>query len=162
MKKSIGLLVLVMVLMSCNSGKKNNDIYSSVGESSKKSNHPGKKLMETNCYICHSPTANHDDRIGPPMIAIKKHYINDNTTKEEFVASIQAWIKNPNEEDARMFGAVKRFGVMPKQAFPEESIIQIAEYMYDFEIEQPEWFEAHFNKKSGNQNGQGMGKRKGK
>ncbi|WP_178988682.1 c-type heme family protein [Winogradskyella schleiferi] len=162
MKKGIGLLVLVMILMSCNSGKKNNDAYSSVDKSSKASNHPGKKLMETNCYICHSPTATEDIRIGPPMIAIKKHYKNDNTTKEEFIASMQAWIKNPNEEDARMFGAVKRFGVMPKQAFPEETIAQISEYMYDFEIEQPEWFEAHFNKERGNGQGMGNGKEKGK
>lgn len=78
------------------------------------------------------------------MIAIKKHYINENTTKEEFVASMQAWIKNPNKEDAKMFGAVKRFGVMPKKAFPEKTIAQIADYMYDFQIEQPEWFEDHY------------------
>lgn len=120
--------------------------------------HPGKTLMETNCYVCHSPTGNHDDRIGPPMIAIKKHYIDSNTSKEEFIASMQAWIKNPNESDAKMFGAVKRFGVMPKQAFPEETIKQISEYMYDFDIEQPEWFEDHYKE----QNGKGHGKGKGK
>lgn len=125
-------------------------------------NHPGKKLMETNCYVCHSPTASHDDRIGPPMVAIKRHYIDDETTKEQFIEDIQAWIKNPNETDARMRGAVRRFGVMPKQAFPEETIEKIADYMYDFEIDQPEWFEDHFNEEKGKHNGNGQGKGKGK
>lgn len=92
------------------------------------------------------------------MIAIKKHYLNNQTTKEDFVASMQAWIKNPNAEDAKMYGAVKRFGVMPKQAFPEETIAKIADYMYDFDIEQPEWFEEHYNNENGNKSGKGMGK----
>jgi hypothetical protein len=124
--------------------------------------HPGKKLMEIHCYTCHSPTASQNNRIGPPMIAIKKHYLNDDTTKEEFIAAIQTWIKNPNVSNAKMFGAIKRFGVMPKQEFPEETIKLIAEYMYDYNIDEPNWFEAHFNKERGKNKGQGMGKGMGK
>ena len=158
--KNIGLLVLFAVLtISCNNSK--NKEYSALEKQMETINHPGKKLMETNCYTCHSPTETHDDRIGPPMIAIKKHYISDETTKEEFIASIQAWIKNPNEEDAKMFGAVRRFGVMPKQTFPEETIKQIADYMYDFDIDQPEWFEDHFNGEKGKHKNKGMGRGKG-
>ena len=59
-----------------------------------------------------------------------------------------------------MFGAVKRFGVMPKTPYPEETIKQIADYMFDFDIEQPEWFEDHFNEEKGK--GQGMRNGKGK
>ena len=50
------------------------------------------------------------------------------------------------------------FGVMPMQAFPEETIEKIADYMYDFEIDQPEWFEDHFNEEKGKHNGNGQGK----
>ena len=142
MKRIFLLSFLSIFICGCNNSKKRN--YTAFEDQQRAKNHPGKKLMETNCYTCHSPTGGHDKRIGPPMIAIKKHYINENTTKEEFVASIQTWIKNPNEKDAKMFGAVKRFGVMPKQAFPEKTISQIADYMYDFEIEQPDWFEDHY------------------
>ena len=28
--------------------------------------HLGKKLMETNCYVCHSTTATEENRIAPP------------------------------------------------------------------------------------------------
>ena len=163
--KVLYILLVPIVFMSCNS--KNKDSVSYGAKSSNKEaafEHPGKKLMETNCYVCHGPTASQDDRIGPPMIAIKKHYINDETTKEDFVATMQAWIKNPNEANTKMRGAVRRFGVMPKQAFPEETIEKISDYMFDNTIEQPEWFEAHFNEEmaKGKGKGKGMGKGQGK
>ncbi|WP_225035707.1 DUF3365 domain-containing protein [Winogradskyella sp. SM1960] len=157
MKNIIGLLVLTAFLMSCNSVKKENDLYSKANKETVSKDHPGKKLMETNCYLCHSATASHDDRIGPPMIAIKRHYINSETTKAEFTEAMQAWIKNPNEEDAKMPGAVRQYGVMPKQYFPEETIAQISEYMFDFEIDQPEWFENHYNEERGKGKGKGKG-----
>ena len=150
------ILFISVFILSCNNSK-NKDL-SAFEKSMQANNHPGKKLMETNCYVCHSPTASHDDRIGPPMVAIKRHYIDDETTKEQFISDLKAWIKNPNEADAKMRGAVRRFGVMPKQAFPEETIEKIADYMYDFEIDQPEWFEDHFNEEKGKHNGNGRGK----
>ncbi|NRR92491.1 DUF3365 domain-containing protein [Winogradskyella undariae] len=154
MKNSILILVLVLVSVSCNSNKKEENSYSKVNKI--ESDHPGKKLMETNCYVCHSSTASETDRIGPPMIAIKRRYLRNEMTKEQFTASMQAWIKNPLEENAKMLGAVKRYGVMPKQHFPEETIAEISEYMFDFEIDQPEWFEEHYNKGNRNQKGRGM------
>ncbi|MEZ4797883.1 MAG: c-type cytochrome [Flavobacteriaceae bacterium] len=145
MKNKIQLSIVLAGLMflSCKEQTQNKTEYLAVNSISQLSEHPGKKLMETYCYVCHNPTASHDNRLAPPMIAIKKHYTNSDTTKEEFVNSIQAWIKNPNIEDAKMFGAVRRFGVMVKQPFPEDEIKLIAEYMFDNDIEQPEWFEQH-------------------
>ncbi|MUU77475.1 c-type heme family protein [Winogradskyella endarachnes] len=158
MKNILGFVVLVLFLVSCNSSNKN-DPYSKANKAvAATKEHPGKKLMETNCNICHSPTAAENNRIGPPMIAIKRHYIDSGTTKEEFISAMQAWIKNPNAKDAKMLGAIKRFGVMPKQAYPEKTIEQISEYLYDFEIEQPDWFEAHYNEEMGNQKGTRNGK----
>ena len=160
MKNSIALLVLALILVSCNANQKDKNSYGNVKKVASEAEHPGKKMMETNCYLCHSVTADQNNRIGPPMIAIKKHYIDSKTTKEEFVKSIQAWIKNPNIDDAKMPGAVRQFGVMPKQYFPEETIAQIADYIYDFEIEQPEWFESHFNSERGHGKGKGKVKMK--
>jgi cytochrome c2 len=144
MKTTI-FLVSALVFLSCNNQENKAYLVADVIELQMQQDHPGKKLMEANCYVCHSPSASHDDRIGPPMIAIKKHYLNQGITKDQFTEAMQAWIKNPNAEDAKMFGAVKRFGVMPKQSFPEKTIKQIADYMFDYDIEQPKWFESHFN-----------------
>jgi len=155
MKKRYGILLSFIVMMSCNNSKKESYIVKNERPEINIT-HPGKKLLETNCNICHSPTASHDERLGPPMIAIKKHYIDSETTKEDFINKIQSWIKNPNEEDAKMFGAVRRFGVMPKQSFPEETVKLIAEYLYDYDIEQPEWFEEHHRNEKGKGRQKGM------
>lgn len=122
--------------------KSNKPSYSKK-ENSKAVVHPGKKLMETKCYVCHNPSTKHDERIAPPMIAIKKHYLNKDITKKQFIASIQNWIKNPRNENAKMKGAVKKFGLMPQQYFSEETIQQIGDYMFTNEIETPKSFQKH-------------------
>ena len=68
--KYIVLILLSVFVLSCNNSK--NKELSAFEKNMQANNHPGKKLMETNCYVCHSPTASHDNRIGPPMVAIKK------------------------------------------------------------------------------------------
>lgn len=108
--------------------------------------HVGKKLMETNCYLCHSPiAAENEGRIAPPMVAIKARYIDkEGYNKEEFIAAVQSFVENPSEDKALMYGAVKKHGVMPKQVFPEGSVAKIADFMFDYQIEEPAWFAAHW------------------
>lgn len=161
MKTKLIIFISALFVFSCNNTKKE-IVYISTNSMEAEGTHPGKKLMETNCYVCHNPTADHDNRVGPPMIAVKKHYLTEGVTKQEFISAIQEWIKNPNEENAKMHGAVRRFGVMPKQVFPEETIQQIADYMFDNDIDEPEWFEAHFNSEKGKHNGMGKGNGKGR
>lgn len=95
MKKYISILpiaFLLLLLVSCNDSKKTN--YSNQADIEVKtttytaSNHPRKKLMENKCYVCHNPSTGHDGRIAPPMMAIKSHYLDDETTKEEFKTAI--------------------------------------------------------------------------
>ena len=157
MKNIIVVFTLVMFFFSCNNTKKDM-AYMSIKTLETESTHPGKKLMEINCYACHNPTASHDDRLGPPMIAVKKHYLKEGMTKQEFIVGIQNWIKNPTEDTAKMHGAVRRFGIMPKQVFSKETIEQISDYIYDNDIDQPEWFEGHFNSEKGKHKGMGKGK----
>ncbi|MDN3620921.1 DUF3365 domain-containing protein [Polaribacter undariae] len=153
--KSLTLIVVIVLVFGCKDSKK--PTYSKGNDVLETQEHAGKKLLETNCYVCHNPTTIEDNRIAPPMIAIKKRYLMGNNSKEAFIKSIQDFIKNPTAENAKMYGAVKRFGVMPKQAFPEETIKEISDYMFEFEIEKPEWFEEHYNQQHGNGNGGGKG-----
>tara|TARA_R110000868_G_scaffold145181_4_gene365257 strand:+ start:34189 stop:35175 length:987 start_codon:yes stop_codon:yes gene_type:complete len=106
--------------------------------------HNGKKLMETKCYVCHNPNASENTRIAPPMIAVKKHYIDENTTEDEFIRAIIAWTNKPAIENSKMPGAIRRFGIMPYQSYSEKDLREIASYMYAYTIDQPEWFEEHF------------------
>tara|TARA_R110000868_G_scaffold109952_2_gene298428 strand:- start:275 stop:742 length:468 start_codon:yes stop_codon:yes gene_type:complete len=148
--KSIPIVaVIVLLFVGCNNSNKMS--YAKLNPNTiQDSIYPGKRLMETNCYACHNATTTEENRIAPPMIAIKRRYILKDTSKEAFIADMQNWVKNPNEKDAKMFGAVRRFGVMQKIPYPEETIEKIAEYIYDYDIEQPVWFEAHYNKMRGN------------
>lgn len=155
MMRLLTLLIVISFIFSCKDSKRPS--YSKKKIEAKTQSHPGKKLMEANCYVCHSPSASEDNRIAPPMIAIKRRYSMGNTSKEAFINSMQNWIKNPTEDNAEMYGAVKRFGVMPKQVFPEETIKEIADYMFEFDIEKPEGFDEHYNQQHGN--GGGNGKR---
>lgn len=143
--KLIKLLAISFLIFSCN--KQGKQVYKTVYQEPSyglKTEHPGKKLLETYCYVCHNPKIpENNGRIAPPMIAIKTRYINDQTTKEEFINQVVAYAKNPTQEKAKLYGAVRRFGVMPKQQFPEGVVEQIADYIYTHQIEEPTWFKDH-------------------
>ncbi|NNJ87978.1 MAG: DUF3365 domain-containing protein, partial [Eudoraea sp.] len=83
----------------------------------------------------------------------------DQTSKEDFTKAMNTWLSDPQPEKARMRGALRRFGVMPYQPYSKESIRDIAAYLYDTDLPQPDWFEEHFQK--GHSQGKGMGKGKG-
>ena len=157
--KTLLLLTGTLLLLSCNT--KQNESYMAISSEIESivsdPEHPGKALMEKNCYACHNATTAHEDRIAPPMIAVKKHYIGEGTTKEEFTEALLNWTKEPTEDKAKMYGAVKRFGVMPYQSFPEETIRLISDYIYDYDIEEPEWFAEHHGQGQGQGKGQGNG-----
>ena len=143
-------LVVAIVLfgfVSCQKDKKEyKEIQDANPTSLQNEIHEGKKLMETHCYLCHSPNAaENEGRIAPPMVAIKARYIDkEGYNKEEFVKHVTAFVTNPTEDKALMYGAVRKHGVMPKQAFPEGSIEKIADFMFDYQIEEPKWFKAHW------------------
>ena len=145
--KSSLVLAILSLIVSCNNSKK--ESYVSMNQNTVSSeNHPGKKLLETKCYVCHNPTLGHDTRIAPPMVAVKSHYLNDDTTKEEFKNAIWNFVKEPSEDKTKMRGAVRRFGLLPYQPFTEEEIKQIVDYMYDYKIDEPDWFKEHIETES--------------
>ena len=166
--KTILMIAFLGTFLACNTNSKK--YYSAVKSDSEiaaqaiSQEYPGKKLMETNCYVCHNPKTAEADIIAPPMVAVKMHYISEETTKENFIEDMVAWSKKPSQETSKMPGAVKKFGLMPYQFFPENTIKQIAEYIYDNDIDEPEWFAEHYSKMHGDgprmkgKMGKGMGK----
>ena len=104
----------------------------------------GFSLMESSCFTCHSPNASLESRIAPPMEAIKKHYIQENTSLETFTKALITFIHNPSVENSKMPGAVDRFGLMPKISFSEAEIRKMAQYIYHTELEKPDWFDKHY------------------
>lgn len=172
--KFLATILFVILLTACNN--KNRGEYSEIAENviyseaTFNQEHPGKRLMENNCNICHNPKTAEESIIAPPMIAVKMHYTSEETTKEDFVNAMVEWAKNPSVETAKMPGAVKKFGLMPYQFYPEKTIKQIADYIFESEIDEPVWFEEHYKKMHGDrpkmkgkmQKRKGMGKRQNK
>lgn len=148
MKNAIILLITIL-FFNCGKKAKKAD-YSKKSALKKVTQIPeGKKLMESQCFLCHNVSKSHDGRIAPPMIAIKAHYIKEGTTKEDFMKEFVSFVKKPTKEKAKMRGAVKKFGVMPYQQFNENDIKKIAEYIYEYEIEEPTWFKEHWQERKG-------------
>ncbi len=108
-------------------------------------NNEGLDLYVSNCTVCHNPKANQGERIAPPMVNIKRRYSRDADNKEVFIQSFVDFLSNPSLENARMKNAIEKFGVMPNMSYSEDKIRKIAAYIYENEIESPEWLEEHMN-----------------
>lgn len=115
-------------------------------------------LFKSQCLVCHGGAPNHDELIAPPMAAVKWRYSKQYSTKQDFVDGMVSWSLNPASETALMRGAVQEFNLMPKPATKEEDLKTIAAFIYDNELEQPDWFEEHFNEMHGAGGGKGMQK----
>ncbi|MGF1534251.1 MAG: DUF3365 domain-containing protein [Bernardetiaceae bacterium] len=103
----------------------------------------GLTLIQGQCITCHSPTAGHDDRIAPPLIAVKRHYLEDSPGLETFTQDLIAFVQQPDSSRSKMPGALRRFGLMPKMDFSEEQLTAIAYYLYHADLEAPDWFAEH-------------------
>ena len=164
-KKVILLVSIVALFMSCNQTKKEG--FVSITETNKdlalltnQEPNEGYTLMKNNCYVCHNPnTASHDDILAPPFKAVKMHYNREYDNKKDFVDAMVNWVQNPEEDKALMFGAVRRFKVMPKLPLPTEDLEKIATYIYENNVEEPEWMEEHMKEHKG-EKGMGKGKMK--
>ena len=148
-KITLILSVLIAGIAACQSPSKKTEKASSPEDLA-----AGLALLKSNCYTCHTPQGGQSERIAPPMISIKRHYIDENTTKEEFTRVLIAYVQNPSEDKSKMPGARRKFGLMPAQSFSAKQLAQIAAYLYEAEIEKPDWFEKHYQEERGNQNRQ--------
>ena len=146
------LLFIIAVLVSCKDSDRPN--YTKKDANTVASNDKGEKLMKAYCYSCHTASVPHEARMAPPMFAVKNHYKSASTTKEEFIAQFTSFTLDPTEEKSKMRGAIKRFGLMPKQYFKKEDVEAIAAYIYDNPLEKPKGYDKNHGEK---QHGKGKG-----
>ncbi|NND94970.1 MAG: DUF3365 domain-containing protein [Flavobacteriales bacterium] len=119
----------------------------------------GMRIVQNNCIVCHSPKGEVNNRIAPPMIAIKKHYLDSDNDENVFTKSLISFLKNPNESTSKMPGAVEKFGLMPKQSFTDVQLNDIADYIYNTDFEEPDWFVEHYQSEHGrSERRNGLGK----
>lgn len=136
-------LTVVLILGSCCTESDTSKITAANTEKETKTLSNDTKalsLMNTQCFTCHHPDMNRDDRVAPPIFKIREHYYDDEISREDFIHQIVSFASNPTEEKSIMYGAVRNFGLMPKQNFKEEDLELIAGYLYDNDVSSDEWY----------------------
>lgn len=115
------------------------------------------KTMEDNCFSCHIPDANASMRVAPIWKEIKNAYkttaqsderANSKTkkeleakTKQNFVESFVKFTTQPDEENSKMPGAIKKYGIMPKFTYDKNVIYNIAHLIYDSDLNNDKWYQ---------------------
>jgi mono/diheme cytochrome c family protein len=172
MKKNVVALMFFAALFfvsACNQNESNTQGSLSVNQQIAtseivlESDSIGYTLFQNKCMACHSVAGKmHDELIAPPMIAVKRRYSMVYSERDDFIKNIVAWAKDPKAENAIMRGAVNKFKTMPYLNFEEEDLKKIAAFIYENEMEKPDWFDEHFKEMHPNGLGQGKGKGKNK
>jgi len=106
----------------------------------------GEKLFKATCNACHGIAVGGMDmnkRIAPPIVGVRKHYLDAHPDKESFVKAITSWLEKQSPEKSLMPGAIQKFKLMPPLSVPKEDAEKIAAYLYSGNIEVPEGFEKH-------------------
>lgn len=111
--------------------------------------HPGAKVYQSACMKCHA-VGGAEEGVAPPIFGVKDHVIKAYPEKAAFVARVTAWVKAPNANDVLMPGAVGKFGLMPAMPQISDADLQaVAEFLYDTDLGQPEWYKAHYEAEHG-------------
>lgn len=145
MKYSLITILALFLVISCTKKEQDQDMTVEVSPITQlPDTEKAQQLLNTTCYVCHSPSAGMNARIAPPMEAVKRRYQMAYSSEKDFIEAIISFTVNPGEDSSIMPGAVDKFGVMPVQNFKEEDMRAVAKYIYQNELPQPEWFEGHF------------------
>lgn len=127
MKRAIALIFIsYLFFLSCGTTEDGNV----EGTTPESTSLDGVKLVQQKCNTCHNPDTPPGSRLAPPFFAIQKHYNKEYSSKEDFIAAIEAFVLNPSEDKVLMKGAVDQFGVMPKMEFDKAELNAIAQYIY--------------------------------
>jgi len=139
-----GLPFLFLVVSCTNAKSKSTEALNADAKIVTGQESEGYELTKVQCYACHNPnTPSHDEIIAPPLAAVKMRYQMQYKTEAEFVDAMVDWAMDPQESNALMRGAVVKFKTMPKQLFKEVEIRKIATYIYNNQLEEPDWFAVH-------------------
>ncbi len=156
-------LLVVIFTISCNTNSKKKDAIklSTIEIAKKETDSIGAQLFNQKCMICHNHVGKVDSTmLAPPFFQVKDRYLRASMDKEDFIETMTNWVKNPSEDNLLMRGTLDHFEVMPYLAYSDEDIAKIVNYVYNNDMERPEWFDAH--QESHQKEGRGMGNGQGR
>ena len=149
----MGVGILIISMVACN-----NEI--SEGTTAKSQDdlagfiEMGANYTKSYCLACHAASGGENNRIAPPMIAVREHYLEAFAEEKDFVDAMIDFLNHPSKENAQMPGAVRKFGLMPKLNLDEDKLFAIATYLFHEEQEEPKWWREHRSKEHGEKQGE--------
>ncbi len=128
---------------------------STIATSSGNDHSEGEKLFMEHCNACHGMAGgmNMKQRVAPPIAGVRMHYKAVHPDKESFVNAVTSWLEKQNESKSLMPDAIRHFNIMPTISVPKEDAKKIAAYIYEGNIQTPEGYQKHFEKKHGKHKG---------
>lgn len=110
-----------------------------------KASSAGELYFSGNCVTCHHPTKTIS---APSVVEFKKRYSNAFSDKKEFVNYMSKWVLKPTEKGSLMHDAIQKHGLMPELGFDEDTLREIATYIYDTDFTKKGELDNLFPKKS--------------
>lgn len=141
MKYAIVLTAIIFGLSLSNCKQKPKEQSNASKILSGKSYREGLSMAKQNCIACHSPIGNMDNRIAPPLIAVKEHYLEETDGEAAFVEAMSTFLLSPNIETSKMPKAIEKFGLMPITGYSKEQLEAVATYIYKTDMQKPGWFD---------------------
>lgn len=106
----------------------------------------GITIAEQNCFSCHSPTANPENKIAPSLAEIKQTYIRNNHNENRFVADMTQFLLTPSAALAKMKDAVSQYGIMPHIGLDKMQYESVSKYLFTAQLTQSNWYPYQFEK----------------
>jgi len=88
----------------------------------------GETLFHGNCVTCHDVSKANS---APAIHEVQTRYKQRFKTEETFTAFMVAWLQKPDAKSAIMQEAVNKFGLMPTLGYDEETLYDIAQFLYN-------------------------------
>jgi len=85
-------------------------------------------LFFGNCISCHGEIRKPS---APAMLEVKGYYLAKYPNKEDFVKHLANWVHKPNEENALVKDAIKKYNLMPYLSIDLDTLRKIATYIYE-------------------------------
>jgi len=109
----------------------------------------GKALYLQHCNSCHGDAGGMDmsKRVAPPIFAVRRHYIGSYPDEMSFINAVADWVETRDIQTSLMFGAVRRFNIMPELIIERDKVEKIAAYIYAGDIVTPAAYEQHYRQR---------------
>ncbi|MDH3355053.1 MAG: cytochrome c [Chromatiales bacterium] len=114
------------------------------------SNEKGREIFKSLCMTCHKIERS-PQQVAPPIFAMKDHYLRKHPDKASFVHAVTNWLIKPSKDKALMPGAIRKFNLMPKPAVSTDEAAQVATFLFELNLNEPDWYQKHYKQDHPNQ-----------